>query len=298
MSILADIRATFSRRDNALNQLLVINILVFVALNLLRAVVFLSSGSRGGHLLALEWLAVPSYLPELLLRPWTLLTYAFTQYEFGHILFNMLTLYWFGALISEYLGARRLISLYVLGALAGAGLFLLCFNLLPTLRLQLGTTLHGASASVMAILVAAATLLPADYSMHLLFIGPVRIKYIAAGLIVISIVGISGSNTGGQISHLGGALMGYFYIRMLNRGRDLGRPIIVAGEWIGALLHGRPRLRVSHRSPQQAAAGAKRGGIAQPAEEEINRILEKISRSGYESLSKDEKQKLFKASQQ
>jgi membrane associated rhomboid family serine protease len=298
MSILADIRATFSRRDNALNQLLVINVLVFVALNLLRAVVFLSSGNRGGHLLALEWLAVPSDLSALLYRPWTLLTYAFTQFEFFHILWNMLLLYWFGALISEYVGARRLISLYILGALAGAVLFLISYNVIPVLRLQNVLLLHGASASVTAVLVAAATLLPADYSFHLPFIGPVRIKYIAAAAIVISIAGISSNNTGGQISHLGGGLMGYFYIRMLNRGRDLGRPIIAAGEWISALLHGRPRLRVSHRSPQAASPSGKRGGLAQPAQEEIDQILDKISRSGYESLSKDEKQKLFKASQQ
>jgi membrane associated rhomboid family serine protease len=298
MSIFADIRATFSRRDDALNQLLFINVLVFVALNLLRAVLYLGGGNPQGHLLLLEWLAVPSGLLDFLRRPWTLLTYGFTQYAFGHILFNLLTLYWFGALISEYLGARRLISIYVLGTFAGGALYLLCYNLLPTLRLQPDSLLFGASASVMAIVVAAATLLPSDYSFHLLFIGPVRIKYIAAALIVISIAGVGTNNTGGQIAHLGGALMGYVYIRLLHRGTDLGRPIIAVGEWINALLHGRPRLRVSHRGPQAAATAGKRGGATQPNEDEINRILDKISRSGYESLSKEEKQKLFKASQQ
>ncbi|GAB2958488.1 rhomboid family intramembrane serine protease [Hymenobacter coalescens] len=297
MSILADIQATFSRRDNALNQLLVINVLVFVGLNLLRAILYLATGNRDGQLLALEWIAIPSEPLTFLTRPWTLLTYCFTQFSFFHILFNLLNLYWFGTLVREYLGDRRLISLYVLGAIAGAVFYLACYNLLPAMR-QHSAMLYGASASVTAIIVAAATLLP-DYTFNLFLIGPVRIKYIAAVVVVISIAGISGDNTGGQLAHLGGALLGYVYIRQLQRGRDLGRPVIATGEWISALLHGRPRLRVSHRSPQEVAtATAKRGGLAQPAQEEIDRILEKISRSGYESLSKEEKQKLFKASQQ
>ena len=295
MSILADIRSTFSRRDNALNQLLVINVLVFVALNLLRAVYYLATGNSFGHMLVLEWLAVPSAPLSFLMRPWTLLTYSFTQFSFFHILFNLLNLYWFGTLVREYLGDRRLISLYVLGAVAGAACYLACYNLLPAMRHQ-AAMLYGASASVTAIIVAAATLLP-DYTFNLIFIGPVRIKYIAAVVVVVSIAGISGDNTGGQLAHLGGALLGFVYVRQLQRGRDLGRPIIAVGEWISGLLHGRSRLRVSHRSPQ-ATPGGKRSPLTQPAQEEIDRILEKISRSGYESLSKEEKQKLFKASQQ
>lgn len=295
MSIFADIKTTFSRRDNALNQLLVINVLVFVVLLVLRSVLrFAEAGAAYDTLM--RQLAVPSDLWGLLRHPWTLLTYAFTHEEFFHALFNLLNLYWFGLLVREYLGDRRLVSLYVLGALAGAALFIVCYNVVPRLQPQLGIPMVGASAAVTAVIVAAATLLP-DYTFNLFLIGPVRIKYIAAAVVLISIAGINGTNPGGQIAHLGGAVLGFVYIRQLQRGRDLGRPIIAAGEWISALLHGRPRLRVTHRSPQ-AAPGGKRGPLAQPAQEEIDRILEKISRSGYESLSKEEKQKLFKASQQ
>lgn len=294
MSILADIRSTFSRRDNALNQLLVINVLVFVVLLVLGAVLQFSDAG-GAYLVLLRQLALPSDLGELLRHPWTLLTYAFTHEGFFHILFNMLNLYWFGMLVREYLGDRRLVSIYVLGALAGAVLFLLSYNLLPKLQIH-PATMVGASAAVTAIILAAATLLP-DYTFMLFLLGPVRIKYIAAAVVLISIAGINSANPGGQIAHLGGALLGFIYVRQLQRGRDLGRPVVAVGEWINGLLHGRSRLRVSHRSPQEAPSG-KRGPLAQPAQEEIDRILEKISRSGYESLSKEEKQKLFKASQQ
>lgn len=295
MSILADIRSTFSRRDNALNQLLVINVLVFVVLLVVGAVVYLT-GSGLVYEVLLRQLALPSEPGGVLRHPWTLLTYAFTHQGFFHILFNMLNLYWFGMLVREYLGDRRLVSIYVLGALAGALLFLLSYNLVPKLQLQPVTSLVGASAAVTAIIVAAATLLP-DYTFMLFLLGPVRIKYIAAAVVLISIAGINSANSGGQIAHLGGAVLGFIYVRQLQRGRDLGRPVVAVGEWISGLLHGRPRLRVSHRSPQEAPNG-KRGPLAQPAQEEIDRILEKISRSGYESLSKEEKQKLFKASQQ
>jgi membrane associated rhomboid family serine protease len=296
MSIFADIQSTFARRDNALNQLLVINVLAFALIVVLEAALYL--GSAGGAFeVIMRQLALPSDLPGLLRHPWTLLTYAFTHQKFFHILFNMLNLYWFGMLVREYLGDRRLVSLYILGALIGAVFFLLSYNLLPVLRPQLGVPMIGASGAVTAVIVAAATLLP-DYTFSLFLIGPVRIKYIAAAVVLISIAGISGGNPGGQIAHLGGAALGFIYIRQLQRGRDLGRPVIATGEWISSVLHGRPRLRVTHRSPQTPAPANKRGSLAKPAQEEIDLILDKIARSGYESLSKDEKQKLFKASQQ
>ncbi|AYA37163.1 rhomboid family intramembrane serine protease [Hymenobacter oligotrophus] len=295
MSIFADIQQTFTRRDNALNQLLVINVLVFALLVVMRAVLHLSSVGDA-YEVVLRQLAMPSDLPNLIRHPWTVLTYAFTHDGFFHILFNMLNLYWFGMLVREYLGDRRLVSLYILGALVGALFFVLSYNLVPVLRPGLGVPMLGASGAVTAVIVAAATLLP-DYTFSLLLIGPVRIKYIAAAVVLISIAGINGTNPGGQIAHLGGAVLGFVYINQLQRGRDLGRPVIAVGEWINGLLHGRPRLRVTHRSPQANAAGSKRGGLAQPPQEEIDLILDKISRSGYESLSKDEKQKLFRASQ-
>ncbi len=292
MSFIDDIRTAFSRRDNALNQLLLLNALVFVGLIVFGAIMFVSTGSTK-HGLVLDWIAVPSEPMRLLTRPWTLLTYSFTHIGFFHILFNLLNLYWFGSLVREYLGDRKLVSLYVLGALAGVILFLLAFNLLPVFQGR-PSVLYGASASVTAIIVAAATLLP-DYTFSIILIGPVKIKYIAAVVVLVSLAGLDGSNAGGEIAHLGGALLGFLYVKQLQRGRDLGTPVQAVGDWAGALLSGRPRLRVTHRGGTTATA--KKGAMPKPEQNDIDNILDKISRSGYESLSKDEKQKLFRASQ-
>ena len=305
MSIVQDIRSTFNRRDNALMQLIWLNVLVFASLILLKFILKFSS-AIGYYPTVMTQVQVSSALPVLLRHPWTLLTYAFTHEEFFHILFNMLNLYWFGQLVREYLGDRRLVSIYILGALAGAVFFLLTYNFVPAFQNALGspTPMVGASAAVTAIIVAGATLLP-DYTFMLILIGPVKIKWIAAVVVLISLAGVNGGNPGGEIAHLGGALLGFVFIRQLQAGRDLGRPVQAVGNWFIRLTSRRPTMRVSssQRRPEPVAASAssparKPAAPGQPIQDEIDTILDKISRSGYESLSKDEKQKLFRASQQ
>ncbi|RZL11977.1 MAG: rhomboid family intramembrane serine protease [Hymenobacter sp.] len=298
MSVTQDIRAAFSRRDNALIQLILLNALVWAVLIVFQAVLFLAQ-SRGIYTVVLRYLALSSDVMVLLRHPWTLLTYAFVHEGFLHILFNMLNLYWFGQIIREYLGDRRLVSIYVLGALAGAVLFLLAYNFLPALQPMVGLPVLGASASVTAIIVAAATLLP-DYTFMLFILGPVKIKWIALVVVLISIAGINGGNAGGEITHLGGALLGFIFIKQINAGRDMGQPVVATGAWFGRLFQRSPAMQVTHRgsasSTRSAATGKASSSATHP--DEVDLILDKISRSGYESLSKDEKQKLFRASQQ
>lgn len=302
MSLTQDIRAAFTRRDNALNQLIIINVLVFAVLIILNAILFIAQ-KRVVYLPPIMRQVALSSDPLVLLRhPWTLLTYAFVHSIDSplHILFNMLNLYWFGQLIREYLGDRRLVSLYVLGALAGAVVFLLSYNLLPVFQGQIGIPLIGASAAVTAIIVAAATKLP-NYTFLMFLFGPVKIKWIAAVVVVVlSIAPIYGGNPGGGLSHLGGALLGFLYIKQLDAGRDLGWPVVKVGNWFSRLLQRGPAMKVTHRtatsSPGRSAASSAGPGTTHP--EEVDLILDKISRSGYESLSKEEKQKLFRASQQ
>ena len=305
MSIVQDIRTAFSRRDNALIQLILLNVLVFAAVVLLEAITYLSQAPTV-QLLVMRQLEMSANLGVLVRHPWTVLTYAFTHQGFFHILFNMLNLYWFGQLLREYLGDRRLVSLYILGALAGAAVFLLAYNLIPVLQpsAAAGQSVLGASGAVTAIIVAAATLLP-DYTFTIIIIGPVKIKWIAAAVVLISLAGINSGNTGGEIAHLGGALLGFLFIKQLQAGRDLGRPVQAVGNWFSNLTTRRLVMRVSSttRRPEPVAATAASSGKkpavpGQPLQDEIDTILEKISRSGYESLSKDEKQKLFRASQQ
>ena len=300
MSLTQDIREAFSRRDNALNQLIIINGLVFAVLIILRAIFFIAQS--GSYQLVMRQLALPSDLYSLVRHPWTLLSYAFVHEGFLHILFNMLNLYWFGQLIREYLGDRRLVSIYILGALLGAAFFLLAYNFIPALQPFVGQPVIGASASVTAVIVAAATLLP-DYTFMLFIIGAVKIKWIAVAVVLISIAGINGGNPGGEITHLGGALLGFVFIKQLKAGRDMGTPIVAISEWFGRVFSQRPSMRVTHRQPvatgARATGGSSKGsGPAIAGQDEIDLILDKISHSGYESLSKDEKQKLFRASQQ
>ncbi|SET74900.1 rhomboid family intramembrane serine protease [Hymenobacter actinosclerus] len=307
MSVFNDIRTAFNRRDNALNQLLLINVLVFVFLVFTEAIMKLTGTYAQYYPNLIRQFQLPSDLPGLLRHPWTVLTYAFTHEGFLHILFNLINLYWFGALVREYLGDRRLVSVYILGALAGALFFVLSYNLIPALRPSLGIPLLGASAGVTAIIMAAATLMP-EYQFNLILLGPVRIKYIAAVVIVLSVLAINQGNPGGGIAHIGGALLGYIFIRQLRAGRDLGRPVQAVGDWLGRVFSRRPNLRVTHRNPAPAAvssaknatapAASRKASATHPGEDEIDLILDKISHSGYESLSKEEKQKLFKASQQ
>jgi membrane associated rhomboid family serine protease len=300
MSLTQDIRDAFSRRDNALNQLIIINALVFAVLIILRAIFF--SAQSSSYQLVMRQLALPSDFYSLLRHPWTLLTYAFVHEGFLHILFNMLNLYWFGQLIREYLGDRRLVSLYILGALVGAAFFLLAYNFIPALQPFVGQPVIGASASVTAVIVAAATLLP-DFTFMLFIIGAVKIKWIAVAVVLISIAGINGGNPGGEITHLGGALLGFVFIKQLKAGRDMGTPVTAVGNWFSRLFSQGPSMRVTHRQPvttgaRSASSSSKSSASAVAGQDEIDLILDKISHSGYESLSKDEKQKLFRASQQ
>ncbi len=301
MSIIDDIKHSFREPNNTLKQLILINVIVFVVLIITRTLLYLT-GAAGVYNLLLRFIALNSDPYIFLTRPWTLITYFFTHEGFLHIIFNMLNLYWFGQLVREYLGERKLLSLYVLGGIAGGLLYMLSYNLIPFFENRAAVSfMIGASASVLAIVVAAATLLP-NFTFNLILIGPIRIKYIAAFLVLLSISGAVGDNAGGNIAHLGGALIGWLFIKQLQRGNDMGRPILAVIDFFAGLFKRRPKLKVTHRSANPFTNNRRSTTVntttsGKPDQNEIDRILDKISSSGYESLSKEEKQKLFQASQ-
>ncbi|GHM99025.1 hypothetical protein WSM22_05150 [Cytophagales bacterium WSM2-2] len=210
----------------------------------------------------------------------------------------MVALYWFGKLFVEYLGNDKLFALYTLGGLAGALIYLIAYNFIPSppefIKHSSGGGMVGASGAIFAIMVGVATLLP-DYTFFLLFIGPVRIKYIAAFFIVTSFIGTTGSNAGGNIAHLGGALMGFIYIKQLQAGVNWGSWITAVLDWIKKLFKPRSNVKVTYRKSEPKAK-ASSSSAKKASQEEIDAILDKISDRGYESLSKDEKEKLFNAS--
>ncbi|MBC8155185.1 MAG: rhomboid family intramembrane serine protease, partial [Bacteroidetes bacterium] len=196
------------------------------------------------------------------------------------------------------------VSLYMLGGLAGGLACMLIYNVVPYFQPAVsGPPMIGASAAAYSVAVGAATLLP-NYTFHLLLIGPVRIKYIAFFFIVLSLAQTGGDNAGGNLAHLGGALTGFLFIKLLQNGTDLGYPIYWVMDGWQSLFRKKPAVKVSYkqRSSTQAtstyaSAGASASTVSVPDQDEIDTILDKISRSGYESLSREEKQKLFRASQ-
>ncbi|WP_276373197.1 rhomboid family intramembrane serine protease [Chryseolinea sp. H1M3-3] len=291
-----DFKNAFQRYNNAHVQLIIINVIVFLAL---AVILVFSKALQVPDVFDVihDQLAIPAPIREFLQKPWTIITYAFVHDLSGifHILFNMLVFYWFGKLFVEYLGSDKLIALYLLGALAGGMAYLLVYNTVPFYIERIGTFngMVGASAAVYAIVVATATLLP-DYTFFLLFLGPIRIKYIAAFYIVVSFLGSVGENAGGNVAHLGGALIGFVYIKQLQAGVNWGTWITVTIDWFKGLFRARPKVKVTYR--KQYTDAQKPKAKASISQDEIDAILDKISDAGYESLTKEEKEKLFNAS--
>jgi membrane associated rhomboid family serine protease len=296
--VLEEFKNAFRKPNNGHVQLIIINVVVFLVLAIFR--VFSTASGFGDFFENIHLqLAIPASFFSFLTKPWTIITYAFIHDLTGifHILFNMLVFYWFGKLFIEYLGSDKLIALYLLGAIAGGIFYLLVYNTIPFYSERIPVYgMVGASSAVYAVLVATATLLP-DYTFFLLFLGPVRIKYIALAYIVISFLGSVGTNAGGNIAHLGGALMGYIYIKQLQVGVNWGSWITAVLSWIKGLFISQPKVKVSYRSYDARKKSEKKSTKQSSAsQEEIDTILDKISDRGYESLTKEEKEKLFNAS--
>ncbi len=299
--IFNEFKNAFQRSNHAHVQLIIINVAIF----LFMGVVYVFSkigGLEAVFQFVYDQFTIPPQLGEFLTRPWTLFTYSFAHSlsDIFHILFNMLALYWFGRLFIEYLGSDKLVALYVLGGMAGAVFYLIMFNTIPYfIEASNFNGMVGASAAVYAIMVAVATLLP-DYTFFLLFLGPVRIKYIVFFYIVISFIGSVGPNAGGNLAHIGGALMGFVYMKQLQAGVNWGGWITIMLDWIKGLFESKPKVKVSYRKQEAyAQKNPTKSSVSDKSkisQEEIDAILDKISDGGYESLTKEEKEKLFNAS--
>jgi membrane associated rhomboid family serine protease len=240
-----------------------------------------------------DWLGVSSDPKVLITKPWTLITYMFTHIELMHIFFNMLVLYWFGTIFLQFLGSKQFIGVYFLGGFAGAILFILSFNIFPFFRTHyLGAPAIGASASVIAILVAACFYRP-YYEIMLLFFGKVKLVWVAIVTIVLDFISIPMSNAGGHIAHLGGALFGYIFIVQYKKGNDLSLIVNKIFSSIAGWFKPKPKMHISYKKPKTDLEFNEEKRINQA---KIDLILEKIAKNGYGSLSKEEKEYLFKNS--
>jgi len=302
-NIVDDIKREFAKSENSLVKIILINTAVFLVLLLAKIILTLS---QSAHIYSwiMGLLQLPASTIDFAYRPWTLITYFFTHDDIFHILFNMLFLYWFGKLVDEYLGAKRVIALYLLGGIFGGVIYIVIYNMLPYFQPHLEQSkMLGASAAAFAVAVGASTLLP-NYTFNLIFLGPIRIKFIALFYIILSLAQTVGPNAGGNLAHLGGALVGYVFIKLLQNGTDLGKPLYAVMNGWSRLFRKRPAMQVTYREKQVYrstsvySSASSSATIEMPNQTEIDTILDKISKSGYESLTKEEKQKLFKASQQ
>ena len=292
-------------------RLIFVNVGVFLALATLRLLV--AFGLPIPHWSGAFGLATTSDLSLLLYRPWSAVTHMFAHTQVWHLVMNMLILWWMGGMFRSFFGDRRTLSTYLMGGLLGFVLYVVASNVVPTFP-QGGYAL-GASSAVMALMVATAAYTP-DSVIRLFILGPVKLKWVAAAYVVLDYVALSnGSNVGGHLGHIGGAAYGYVYMRNLQAGgRDLGAPMERLIDWVVTLFGARSKgtrpkrkkrrrgkgLHSVHRSvdvdgtTRRAQTDEEFNAEKKARQERIDRILDKISKVGYDQLTKEEKDFLFR----
>lgn len=287
MEIWNEIKASF-RQGSVITRLIYTNLAVFLVFRLIYVVIFLA----GKEYPLLQWFELPSSFSLLVRQPWSLMTYMFLHFDFLHILFNLLVLYWFGRIFLDYFTQAQLFGLYLIGGISGGLLYVLAYNVFPAFRdAASGSFLLGASASIIAILIAGAFRDP-NRAIHLFLIGRVPLKYLALFMIFSYIIGISTSNAGGNIAHLGGVFAGYWYVSGIRKGRDITKGISKLVVYLESMLKPRRKVKLVHRRPPRDDYEYNRQKASD--HKELNRILDKIAEEGYDNLTREEKETLFR----
>lgn len=295
------------RAGNMVTKLLVINFSVFVAMKLIYLALGIYTLRNPENLEvlyddALIFLCLQADLGVLPWRIWGIFTHMLLHDSFWHLFSNMVALLMFGRIVNDLIGDRRTLPIYLLGGLAGA----LTFVVTAQFFLDVGAYALGASAAVMALGGAALILAP-DYRVHLLFLGSVKVKYVVLVLVLLDIVAIAGTYpAGGHAAHIAGFAMGCFFVYQLRDGRDWAVPINNFLDWLSGLFSSRPGAkfpRPKKSPPMRATFGGAKGSSRSDSsrdgsfQEKLDKILEKIKAQGYESLSQEEKDFLYEASQ-
>lgn len=295
--IITDLKEAF-RRGNIFIRLIYINVAVFVAVMLVNVFLQLFNVQIIGML---DSFALPASFGRFILQPWSLITYMFIHADFLHILFNMLWLYWFGNLFLCFFSSKHLRGLYLLGGICGGLLYMVAYNVFPYFALSVPvSTLVGASASILAIVAATAYREP-NYLIQLFLFGTIRLKYLALIVIGADLLFITSSNAGGHIAHLGGALAGLWFASSLSKGRDLTAWINRLTDAIFSLFQKKtwqrkPKMKIHYGAQSVREKDYDYNARRKAQSDEVDRILEKLKKSGYESLTTEEKKKLFEAS--
>ena len=274
LNIINDIKQAFYKAT-IVEKIIYINVLLFLITALFTK-------------FSIQWLALPTSFDSLLYKPWTLISYAFIHERFFHVLSNLLVLYYIGNLFLDFFTKKQFVNFYFLGAIVGALAFL-SYNYLASKN---GAPLGGASAAVTTIFVAIATKIP-RYALQLRFIGSVELWVLAAIWVALSILQLANPDNGGAIAHLSGALFGFIYAKQLDNGRDIGK-------WFETLLNYftnfiQPKKKSPLKTVYKSKGRSSKKDDSIPKQRKIDAILDKISKSGYESLTQEEKDFLFRA---
>lgn len=294
--IITDLKEKF-RKGNVFVQLIFINVAVFVATSLVTILLQLFNRSVGG---AFELLALPASFERFIGQPWSLISYMFMHSGFLHILFNMLWLYWFGQLFLSFFSGKHLRGLYLLGGICGGVFYMVSYNVFPYFAPVVEEAIMmGASAAVLAIVTATAYREP-NYPIRLLLFGTLRLKYLALIVVVVDLMQATSGNAGGHIAHLGGALAGVLFAASLSKGADLTAWINKLLDAIIALFNRKswqrkPKMKV-HYGSSNHEKDYDYNARKKAQSDEVDRILDKLKKSGYVNLTTEEKKSLFDAS--
>ena len=265
---------------NVLDKIIAINVVVFLLGLILKPY--------------LIWFKLPSDFSDSIFKPWAIISYAFLHYDFLHLFFNMLWLYFLGKMFLNLFSSKMALNIYFLGAISGGLLFMLGYTVFPGL-FGLNSTLEGASAAVRALLIFLCAYMPNQGMRFFTF--NLKLWYIGAAIVVIDVIGLFGVNAGGNLAHLGGALLGYFYAKQLLKGHDIGKGFERFMDGIAHMFEPSKKgpLKTVHKNKSKVGGYTKGEFDKFNNQKKIDVILDKISKSGYDSLTAEEKEFLFKA---
>jgi len=280
MSIIKDLKYRYNT-GNIVEKLIYLNVALFICTLLISVLQGLYKGEMN---FIMEWFSLDNDINTLFRKPWSILSYGFLHAGFLHILMNMIVLYFIGNLFLEYFTEKQLLNFYILGTLFGGIFFLFSQNYFPLFEGK-STVLVGASAGISAIFIGITTYMP-NYQIKLRFIGFVKLWYLAAFWISLDILGLIGSNAGGHFAHLGGALFGFIYVS-----RASNKEISFLNNLWGMFSSKNKKMKTVYKSSTKRKNNVNNTNSNQV---KIDAILDKISKSGYDTLTKEEKDFLFK----
>ncbi|MFI1745591.1 rhomboid family intramembrane serine protease [Thalassobellus sediminis] len=279
---------------NVLEKIIAINIVVFIIGYLLTKFLTLPDET------SLKWLDLPSDFSNFILKPWAIISYAFLHYNFMHILFNMLWLYFIGRMFLNLFSPKMALNIYFLGAMSGGLLYMLCYTLFPSV-FGVNTHLVGASAAIRALLIFLCAYMPNQDVRFFTF--NLKLWYVGLAIVIIDVIGVVAGlndplgNSGGNLAHLGGALLGYLYAKQLLKGNDIGKGFEALMDSTTNMFKPSKKtpLKTVHKNKSKVGGFKKADFNEFNNQKKIDIILDKISKSGYDGLTAEEKEYLFRA---